>query len=204
MKRLLFIVAVLLSIGGLFSQVNVDAQDLPEVGSYTDDARAARINELMSVYRISLSDTEKALVSSRCVMAQKGLLKVRDRLGVVQVERDKTYTSVISGLTGLKIRFENEQIDASTLDLLIVAYQQKQKSFNLATMAYDTTLGDSVLVDCTGDPTGFRAALEGVRSARKTVVGVSSEISELTKASLPTTFDSLKLHLTTKGGSYGE
>jgi len=50
------------------------------------------------------------------------------------------------------------------------------------------------------DPVGFRAALEGVRDTRKDVVSISAGVVEVTKSTLPTTFDSLKLRLQTNGG----
>ena len=188
----------------VFGQAHAQDSSLPAVGSYTEDARTARINDLKTTYRIVLTDKEKELVSSRCVEAQKSLSKIRSRLKSVKSERETTYDSVVSSLTNLKLRFENKQIDPSNLDLLIVSYQQKEANFISSTANYDTALEDAVTIDCVADPIGFRASLEGVRGARKTVVGVSAEIKEITKASLTTTFDSLKLKLLTKEVKSGE
>jgi len=182
------------------------AQDgsLSEIGSYTDDARAARVTKLRETYRITLSDKERELVVSRCKGAQGALSKILERLKTTRFEREKTYTSVISALANLKLRFENAHTDASNLDLLIVTYQQKSTGFRLSAGEYETTLEDVIRVDCVFDPVGFRAALEGVRSARKDIVGISSDITETTKSTLPTTFDSLKLRLSTDGETSGE
>lgn len=189
----------------MFSGV-ASAQSVPlaEVGSYTDDARSARISKLKETYKTTLSDRERELVVSRCIPAQKALGKIAERLSKTQVEREKTYASVIAALTNLKHRFDDAQIDASNLDLLIVTYQQKNTNFKLSLAEYDVALDDAVMIDCVSDPVGFRAALEGVRDGRKGIVSISAGIVEITKSTLPTTFDSLKLRLSTYGAQSGQ
>ena len=45
-------------------------------------------------------------------------------------------------------------------------FQQKKTSFDTAILAYELSLEDVVSIDCVHNPDDFRAALEGVRSAR--------------------------------------
>jgi len=144
MNKVASCMAVVLCAVSILPQTAV-AQDAPlaGVGSYTDDARSARISKLKETYKIALSDREKELVASRCVPAQVALSKIAERLKTTRAERDKTYASVITALTNLKLRFDDAQIDASNLDLLIVTYQQKNTSFQLAATDYETTLDDA-------------------------------------------------------------
>lgn len=204
MHRAILFLATILYASVLPGQSIAQVGSLAEIGSYTEDARAARITKLKDTYGITLSDKERELVASRCVTAQRALAKIQGRLKTTRNEREKTYASVISALANLKFRFDNAQLDASNLDLLIVTYQQNSTKFQQSAAEYETTIEDAVRIDCVIDPVGFRAALEGVRSARKDTVSISSDITETTKSTMPTTFDSLKLRLTTNGVTRGE
>jgi 2C-methyl-D-erythritol 2,4-cyclodiphosphate synthase len=179
-------------------------ETLGEVGSYATDARAARIASLKDIYKISLTDKEKALVMSRCLGAQDSLTAIHTKAQITKVARTKTYTNLTQSLTNLRLKLDAKQVDASNLDLLIVNYQQKISDFDKAVDAYETTLEDVTQVDCVNKPEDFRAALEGVRNARKTVVDQSSEIREITKSNLKTTFDSISLKITTTESTNGK
>ncbi len=87
---------------------------------------------------------------------------------------------------------ESRQIDGSSLDLLIVNYQQSIETFDNSISNYLTALDDAATMDCTGHPELFRAALEGARESRGVVIKQSSAIKELTDNSLKTTFDLLR------------
>jgi hypothetical protein len=171
------------------------APELSDVGSYESDARNARISQLKIDYRINLSDAEQELIRSRCSGAQVALGKVLARSQTTSEARSKVYTSVIDVLSNTRVRFDKRQIDVSNLDLLIVQYQQKKQEFDTAITAYQVALDDAIRVDCRQFPNDFRAALEGVRTARKQVVDVSRDIRETTLSTLKTTFDTLKLRL---------
>lgn len=178
----------------------VFAQEEPQntAASYTEDARAARISNLRSTYKINLSDKEKNIVSSRCQEAQKSLARIGESLKTTHTKRSNDYTSVIALMASLSALFQKEQIDSSNLDLLVVSYQQKKVLFEERINAYQTALDDIVSISCSNEPENFRAALEGVRAARKDVVAVTADIQETTRASLKTTFDSLRLRLETR------
>lgn len=167
--------------------------------SYTEDARAARITNLRSLYKINLTEKEKEIVAARCQEAQKSLARITESLKSTHTKRSSDYSSVIALMASLSALFQKEQIDSSNLDLLIVSYQQKKVLFEERMSTYQTALDDVVSIPCSTEPENFRAALEGVRSARKDVVAVSADIQETTRASLKTTFDSLRLRLETKG-----
>lgn len=177
---------------------------LSDVGAYSIDARAARISALKEQFKISLSDKEKTLVSSRCVGAQGELRKISTRLLVTSKEREVSYSSAILNLIQLKSALEAKHTDTSNIDLLIVLYQQKKTSFDTAILAYELSLEDVVSIDCVHNPDDFRAALEGVRSARKPVVDASSQIREITRSNLKTTFDSILIRLQTEDSGHGE
>jgi hypothetical protein len=76
--------------------------------------------------------------------------------------------------------------------------------FDTALATYELTLEDATLLNCKGAPEDFRAALEGVRSSRKSVVDASSQIKEITKSNLKTTFDAIRLKLQTEGAPNGK
>lgn len=167
-------------------------QPLPDIGSYSQDALSARLTALRDLYRIKLSDMEKASVVEHCQSAQAGLRKISTKTSATKSERAETYNAVVSLLTGLRALVVAKQVDPSNIELLTVEYQQSVEQFNLAITDYQIALEDSVQVDCRAKPEEFRAALEGVRATRKQVVAASAQINEVTKSNLKTAFDTLK------------
>ena len=204
-KRILPLIC-LLFVSACITPIHAHADQqapLAELGGYSADARAARIASLKQQYRIKLDEKERALVAARCSLAQDSLKKVATRLGQTKASRDTTYINTISALIQLKALIEAKQIDTSSIDLLIVSYQQQIVQFDNAVSQYDLSLEDATTLDCTTLPEDFRAALEGVRAARKQVVDAASQIRETTKSNLKTTFDSIILKLQT-GSTNGQ
>lgn len=200
---LLLLCVFTLSNGAVLAQSDSEPAQ-PDVGTYSADARTARIAALKELYKIKLDDKEKASVSARCTGAQEGLRNIAKRLEEVKSDREKTYTSTIDTLIRLKSALLAKHIDSSGIDLLIVSYQQSKALFDTSVLAYEVSIEDATLLDCAKSPEDFRAALEGVRAARKPVVNASAQIKEITKSNLKTTFDSIISRLQTEKGSGGE
>lgn len=200
-KPLLVLIAFMVVLPVL--PVRAQTGSLPDIGIYSVDARSARLVSLRAQYRISLSDKEKELVSTRCEQAQISLQKLATRLAETRLARVTTYKQVIASLNNLRTLVVARQVDTSNIELLTVEYQLKKSEFETNVTDYQIALDDSIQVDCRSQPEDFRAALEGVRSARKTVVNTSTQIEELTKSNLRTAFDALKLKLQAEGNDLG-
>lgn len=180
------------------------AEELPAVGSYSDDARAARISELKIKYRIILTDDERVRIIERCAVAKSSLQKLSERVTISTNKRSEVYDNVIANLTSLRALVATKQIDASSLELLIVDYQQAAADFDVAATSYQTAIDDAIVLNCSVDPEGFRASIEGVREGRKKTSEAANEVVELTSSNLKTAFDTLKLRLTSAGVTNGD
>ncbi|MCA9347523.1 hypothetical protein KC930_03015 [Candidatus Saccharibacteria bacterium] len=163
--------------------------------TYTADARTARIEKLKSQFKVQLNDKEKELISTRCTLAQARLKSIAYQLDGIESSRGATYDGIISTLLEINNRLNDQFVDTSSLDLLIVDYQSVVKKFNLSIEGYRLSLDDATSIDCKNNPEDFRAALEGVRAARKPIVDSSQQINDLTKTNLKTTFESLAVRL---------
>lgn len=204
MKSKIFSLLILSTVLLPFQYLKAQEQPLPEVGSYSDDALAARLAVLREHYRINLTTNEKDDVISRCVQAQSNLKKIASKLTVVITARSSTYDELVDSLNNLRLLIVEKQIDASNIELLTVEYQQNIQLFDNAITNYQVTLDDSIRVDCKSKPEDFRAALEGVRDARKLVVSASSQIDEITKSNLKNSFHTVKDRLVTEQTKYGQ
>jgi len=160
---------------------------------YATDARNARITKLKETYRIVLDETERQRIVMRCVPAQKRLLAIEGRLVASADKRRKIYQGIIDDLNKIRVRLLNQEVDTSSVDLLIATYQEKLEFFNARVQSYDISLEDSVVVDCQDKPDDFRAALEGVRANRKLVADASGELAELTRSDLKTSLERIAL-----------
>ena len=163
--------------------------------TYTADARTARIEKLKSQFKVQLNDKEKELISTRCTLAQARLKSIAYQLDGIESSRGATYDGIISTLLEINNRLNDQFVDTSSLDLLIVDYQSVVKKFNLSIEGYRLSLDDATSIDCKNNPEDFRASLEGVRAARKPIVDSSQQINDLTKTNLKTTFESLAVRL---------
>jgi hypothetical protein len=184
----------------LVSATMIKAQDessvqLADVGTYSTDARTARIALLRSKYKIIINATEKQQLALNCTGAQNNLRKIQTTLPSIITTRLTSYDSVINELVSLRARLNSGLVDVSGLDLLIVDYQQKRTLFSSAGDGYMTALQDSVLVDCKSNPEDFRASVEGVREARRNLVSAAKDVRETTDSTLKTTLDSLSIKL---------
>jgi hypothetical protein len=195
MKKLVQLLIILTCIFGAILPAKAQLDTPQQSVNYAADARAARISVLRDTYKISLSDNDKSLVSSRCQLAQKKLNVVASNVAISRADRGSTYVAVTSSLTNLRAQLGAKQIDASSLELLTVEYQKAIANFDLAVSAYETTLEDAAQLDCTANPEDFRAALEGARAAQKTLSDKSINIEQITKSSLKTTLDSIVLKI---------
>lgn len=175
------------------------AQGLTDVGSYTQDARAARIAELKIKYKINLSDSEKADQVTKCDTVKDSIKKIAQKVEQSTKDRTNIYNGIVSVLISLRALLADKQIDASNLELLIVDYQSLSADFDVATTTYTTALEDSLSIDCKLEPDNFRASIEGIREGRKATAGVADEIDQLTRSNLKTVFDTIKQKSFTDG-----
>lgn len=184
---------------------SVHAQDTTYFGSYTDDARAARISELKTKYKINLTSEERERIISRCDIVHGSIDKLSTKVVSSTSKRLDTYETVITTLTSLRVGLATRQVDASNLELLIVDYQNSLKDFSIASTSYQTAIDDALAIDCRQDPENFKASIEGIREGRKKSADVANEIDELTQSSLKTVFDTIssKLEVSNKAVSNG-
>lgn len=201
MRKILFTVVAYVAFVMPVSAQQAPVAELRQVGAYSEDARAARIVSYISQYRIVLSEGERQSVMANCKSAQVALTNIQLRLGATTTKRFDDYNLVVTKLNDLKLTMNTRLIDVSNLDLLIVDYKQLRNSFNDAVATFDTTLDDSIRMDCKSNPEGFRATLEAVREARKDTVVVSTEIKELTNSNLKTTLDTVRTKLEVSDGA---
>jgi hypothetical protein len=194
MKQILLFCALVLAL----SQSAI-AQDASIAATYGDDARTARLSSLISRYRVVLSDVERSRLIERCVNTQGTLKQLLAKVEVSTAERLAVYGNVIDDLVVLRGLIAKKELDASSLELLIVDYQNAQRGFTSATAAYSVAIEDSIAVDCVQDPLSFRASIEGVREARRQSSVAASVFNDLSDANLETTFDTIKARLASEG-----
>jgi hypothetical protein len=198
-KMFIAIFAVCLFLSGIATAQDESSQssglERTVAPDYTRDARAARLAALRSTYKISLTEQEKSLIQRTCSDAQDKLSGVLVSQRKVTLQRTDVYQTAIEQLQILQSRLSTAGSDNSSLDLLVVFYQQKLAAFEKTSIAYETALQDASEVNCVELPDDFRAALEGVRFERKEVVASSAAMSEITRSSLKTTLDSVKSRL---------
>lgn len=189
-KVFLLVVAVL-----VLPTTSVRAQSLEPVGSYTADARAARLSELRIQFAERISDSQIARVSAGCSKVKEKLLSLKQTVTASTEVRLDTYETTITTLSSLRALAATKSVDASSLELLIVDFQRAELDFEVASTQYLTAIDDSLSVDCRTEPVLFIASVNGIRIGQTKTLEAADAITSLTKLSLPSALDTLSRKL---------
>lgn len=191
MKRLFLSILLCSAVLVTSSSVLAQSSDLPDVGSYSADARAARIAALRERFQVSLTDEDRARILAGCSTAQARLKNVQNTFTLNHLTRTRDNETVIAELSTLRSMFVNSQLDSSAIDLLIVEYQQKFESYETVAAEYEVMLTDATTLECQSSPDDFQAVLEGARDTLSRVAVNAQSIKYFTDTALGNRFDIL-------------
>lgn len=129
----------------------------------TNEAIAERIEKRKTELKTKLERTQETRLKARCKAAQTLLAKAQTRSEELETRRLGSYKTLQDRVAALidKLRANGQNVTdleaaQSTLNIKVVSLTQAYDSYQLA-------LSDAVAVDCTTDPTGFKATLETAR-----------------------------------------
>lgn len=148
-----------------------------------------RIGSYLSKYPVQFNEGEKDVLVSKCQNAQDRILLVSKNLPDIITRRKNVYGHIDSRLASIQSRLSLQQIDTSTIDLMLVNYRREIISFDDKMLKYQQSLSDITKLDCVAYPEAFKANLEAVREYRKNIQESSQSIKDLNRGDLSNGFN---------------
>ena len=129
-----------------------------------------RVEKEKTDLKIKLSTADQERIKTKCKTSQ-GVVKTEgENVGSRAPGRTKAYEETLTKLNALVVKLKAKNVDVTELQAEITALQAKITTFQTDLTAYRVTLTDLKSVDCTTDPTAFKAALETARTALNKVI----------------------------------
>lgn len=135
--------------------------------SETEKTRALeeRLATRKAAQATRLTTAQTARLKGRCVAAQAKLMNLGKQAQTHTGGRLTAYQATQTKLTALAEKL-SDKVSTNDLEAALSELSTKITAFETASATYWQTLADLVEVDCTTDPTGFRASLDTVKSER--------------------------------------
>lgn len=160
-----------------------------------------RLTKRKQELKTKLTKAQEARVKARCKAAQGIISKVSAHAKQADTSRAEVYSKIVERLTSLSTKLKDAGKDTTDLDKEIADLQTKIDTFNTDMTQLRQAAADLSNMDCSSDPSSFKASLESVRSSRESVAKDSQAIRTYLTETVKTTLNTLKGSVsTTKEG----
>lgn len=162
-----------------------------------------RIQQRKDAQKLKLTTAQQKRLKDRCKNAQGKIVSEQAKTNGIETSRTKIYTDTVSRLTTLETKLAAQGLDTAALKTAITTLKTQIATFNTDLAAYKDAVSDLAAMDCTADPTGFKASLEATRTARKKVREDANAIRAYNKDTIKPTLAALRAQLAAKPAAEG-
>ena len=166
-------VLILLPLSVLIPTLSLESYYAPPTSaqSATDQALETR----KEAYKAKLKELSTAVqqrIKLRCLAVQTNIKALNARVATVQAKRGTAYDKIVTKLNDLVAKLKNQAFDTTALEQNVTALSAKVAEYKTAMDEYAQAVEDLTVIDCSQDPTSFKAALEVARTNHETLRGV--------------------------------
>ena len=126
--------------------------------------------------KTNATKAQQTRIKARCKSAQGKITSVNANIKTFRTARIEVYNNVIARLNELNTKLKSAGADTVELDKQIIELQALVNSFQVNVTELNQAAADLANMDCAADPSGFKAALEVMRTERKSVSDESAAI----------------------------
>lgn len=167
--------------------------------SETESAdRSKRIDAYKKKMTEKLTQAQQKKLTSVCKSSQGKVTSFQDNLKSAVEKRQGHYKTINSKLQELETKLEAASIDTTELKSVMAEIDTKAAAIAQAAADYETALSDLSSMDCTTDPTGFKAALSAAREKRAAVLTQVQALKEYVNSTVKDLLKKLRAQLETK------
>jgi len=172
-KYLLGLTGLVLMVGVFTTGVSAVGEDIAPTTSNAEtarqglgDTREKRVEAYKDKLRTNLNQSEQNKLKATCASAQGNIKSLTSRINNFSSKRATVFENLKTKMTNLLTRLETSGVDTSSLLAPLTGLQTQVQDFSTDLDDYQIILTDLSEMDCTADPTAFKAALEEAREKR--------------------------------------
>jgi hypothetical protein len=169
-------------------------QDDPTAPDYKTKLQE-RLAKRKELAKTRLTKAQETRLKARCKAAQGLIQSISANAKQANTSRTEVYTKIVDRMTKLSDALEKQGADTTDLDVKITELEKLVSAFETSMADLRQSAVDLSSMDCTTDPSGFKASLEALRAARETVAKDSANIRNYVKDSLKPALETIKTSL---------
>jgi len=162
-----------------------------------------RLEKRKTELKTKLSTIESRRIEQKCKTAQTVLSNIHNRANKAQTRREQGYDKLINKLKGVEAKIAALGIDTTELKDQITTLTEKVNTFNEDLKNYVQALDDMAKMDCSTDPTAFKATLEAGRTLREKLKTSGAEINKYVRETIKPTLVTLRQAVADKKAAEG-
>lgn len=180
-NKVIKIVAVLLllPLSVVIPTLSLESYYAPPTSAQTTDAELEKRKE---TYKASLKEELTTAVQQRiklrCLAVQTNIKALNVRVETIQTKRGEAYDRVLTKLDALTTKLESKAYDTTSLKENTALLTTKVDAYKAAMEEYSQAVEDLTVIDCSADPTSFKAALEVARTKHQELITSVRDIRE--------------------------
>lgn len=162
-----------------------------------------RLEKRKAELKVKLTALEERRIQQKCKTAQTVLKNIHNRAENAQKRREEGYGKLVSRLNELEAKIAARGVDTTELKSQIQTLSDKAKTFNEDLKNYVQALDDMAKMDCSSDPTAFKATLEAGRTLREKLKSSAADIHSYLKETIKPTLVELRQAIAEKQATEG-
>ncbi len=135
-----------------------------------------RVKSHEDAIKVKLTAADEARMKLRCKAAQGVVSSVTGRVKGIETSRNQVYGNVVDQLTTLSAKLKAKNVDTTELNNEITTLKTKVTTYKTDLTTYKQAITDLSAINCTSDPTAFKATLE---AARTSLLKVGTDIKDI-------------------------
>jgi peptidoglycan hydrolase CwlO-like protein len=165
----------------------------------TDDTQKAelqtRVQKRKEALKTKLTTLEQKRLQTKCKNSQGLISNLKGRITGIETSRTQVYTNLVDRLNNLQSKLDTKGADTAELKTEITTLQTKIDTFKTDLAAYKQSVSDTATLDCTTDPTGFKASLEDSRAGLTKVRSDAQDIKTYVNDTIKPTLKNIRATL---------
>ena len=160
-----------------------------------------RIQKHKDELKAKLTTLQEDRIKLKCKASQGVVKIVGDRVNSGYPVRANAYKELQNKLTDIIAKLKAANIDSATLEQEQATLTTMAQTVKDDVTAYKQELSDLNAMDCTADPTGFKAALETARATHDKLIKDTADLKTYVHDTIKPTLQQIRDQLKTKEDS---
>lgn len=185
-----------LALGAAITSAQVQSNQAENTESSTLEFRLQKRKDTL---KTRLTAAQQVRLRARCQAAQTLVTTLSEKVESIQKKRVNAHDRVQDHLTILRDKL-GDQADTTKLQAAMEELQRRTDAVEAKLASYSQALVDLRQMNCTADPTGFKASLDEARTLRIELVQDVADIRKFIQDSLKPELQVIKQSLENKRG----